>query len=266
MQKIFLFLLTFFLTATSVCFAAPAKNPGEPTLLKKGFFIPENYPVSARVSYEGSFISNARLKQTQEGTGRVDNFEVFTNLGLVVFSIADRFDLYGGFGASTFESNWRFTNSVGGISRVSTLSNNRYSWTYGVNTTIYQWERAFLGGGIRYSGAHAGLSWITINGANVPSNNAEFRWLQWQAEMAIGCKIGLFAPYLGAKYSNARVRLASLDVAIAGDGEGKIHMENRDHVGVYLGVTLSKDAYFMMTVEGRIIDEEAVSVSGDIRF
>lgn len=259
---LFLFVNFFF----GVLFAAEAKNPSEPTLLSRGFFIPSSSPVNLRASYEGSYITNARMKQTQEGSGRVDNFEVFSNLGLLVIDIDDRFDLYGGFGTSTIDSNWRFSNSSGGISRVVVESNNRYSWTIGINTTLFCWEQAFIGGGVRYSGAHADLAWATLNGVNLPTSNAEFRWLQWQAGVALGYKIGFFSPYLGGKYSNARARLQTLAVPIAQDGSGKIHMENRNHLGVYLGVTVTSGEKFLFNLEGRIIDEEAVSVSGDIRF
>jgi len=253
--------------ATNCLFAAPAKNPAEPALLKKGFFIPETSPVSCRVEYEGNITSNARMKQIQEGSGKVDNFEILTNLGMAVFNIENRFDLYGGLGAATIQSNWRFQQTGSNIiSRVDTESNNRLAWSIGANATIFEWDSAFIGGGIRYSGAHANLSWITINGVNIPTQSAEFRWLQWQAQAALGCQIGFFTPYLGAKYNNARARLQTVGSAIAADGEGKIHMENKNRFGVYLGVTLTNGEYFMMTLEGRIIDEEAVSVSGDIRF
>lgn len=246
--------------------SAPAKNPAEPNLLNKGFFIPQISPVFIRVSYEGNYTSNARLKQTQEGSGRVDNFELFSNLGLFVFNIDDHFDLYGGFGATTIDSNWRFNNTVGGISRVSLESNNRYSWTMGANATIFKWGDAYLGGGMRYSGVNTNLAWITVDGVNTATNNAKLRWLQWQVEAAIGCRIGFFTPYLGGKYSNVRVSLQSFNVAIAQNDNHDIHMENRNHVGAYLGVTLTNGDFFMLTLEGRIIDEEAVSVSGDVRF
>ena len=47
---------------------------------------------------------------------------------------------------------------------------------------------------------------------------------------------------------------------------GSNSFENCHKVGVYVGCAISNGRYFMLNLEGRLVDEEAITVSGDFRF
>ena len=78
--------------------------------------------------------------------------------------------------------------------------------------------------------------------------------------------MGILIPYLGAKYSQARVLLGTFGVPIAGNGSGNLHMKNRTPVGLFLGCTLTTGSYFFLNVEGRLFDEEAIAISAELRL
>ena len=71
---------------------------------------------------------------------------------------------------------------------------------------------------------------------------------------------------LGVKYLNAKSRIRNSVIALAEDSQNFMRMKNEDHFGVYLGCTLSNSKYFLLTVEARFIDEEAISVMGELKF
>jgi hypothetical protein len=85
-------------------------------------------------------------------------------------------------------------------------------------------------------------------------------------DMGLAYKIDIFIPYVGVKYLDAKARVKDASIAIAADSHNWMKMRNRDPVGVYAGCTLSNSKYFMLTIEARFIDEEAISVVGEMKF
>ena len=88
----------------------------------------------------------------------------------------------------------------------------------------------------------------------------------WQVDADMSYRIDIFTPYIGVKYSNVRSGVGILSTAISNSGLGVNFFENRSPVGVFIGCSLSSGKHFMLNIEGRLIDEEAVTISGDFRF
>ncbi len=255
---------SFFLVGTMLC-ASPVGNPASPQLIQDGFFIPCDSWFSLRMGYEGDFVGDERLKQTSGGSGRVDNYTQNTNSGTLTFNIVDRLDIYGVFGSSRMEADWRFS-SGGSISRAQLQSKYRFLWGVGARGILYEWGCAILGIGGRYSGSQPKPSWMTINGTPISVSGGQVHWSEWQIDLDLAYKIELFTPYVGIKYANVATKLKGFSSSIANNGTGSLHMCSRTPVGVVVGCSLSTGKYFMFNVEGRLIDEEAITVSGDIRF
>ncbi len=245
--------------------ASPVENPASPQLIRQGFFIPCDSWLGIRVGYEGDFVSDARMNQTTGGSGRVDNYTQNTNSGTATFTVVDRLDVYGVFGSSRMEADWRYS-SAGTINRAQIQSKYRFLWGVGARGILYEWGCAVLGVGGRYSSSTPKPSWLAINGTPVSVSGGRVHWREWQIDLDLAYKIELFTPYVGIKYSNALAKLSSFPEAIANNGSHSLHMQNRSPVGIVVGCTLSTGKYFMFNVEGRLIDEEAATVSGDLRF
>ncbi len=255
---------SFILGGTMLC-ASPVGNPAFPQIIEKGFLIPADYWLDIRAGYEGDFVSDERLKQETEGSGRVDSYTQNTNSGTVTFNIVDRLDIYGVFGSSRMEADWRFS-TAGALVRAQIQSKYRFLWGAGARAILYEWGQAILGVGGRYSSSMPKPSWMTINGTPVSVSGGQVRWNEWQVDLSLAYKIELFTPYVGIKYAKASTQLKGFGVPIANKGTGSLHMTSRTPVGVQVGCTLSTSRYFMFNVEGRLIDEEAVTISGDMRF
>lgn len=255
-----------FLFAGVCASASPVGNPAFPQLIDRGFFIPSDSWFGLRMGYEGDFVGDELLKQTAEGSGRVDNYIQNTNSGTLTFTIVDRVDIYGVFGSSRMEADWRFSSAGGTVSRAQLQSKYRFLWGVGARGILYEWGCAILGVGGRYSSSILKPSWMTINGTPVSVSGGQVHWREWQIDLDFAYKIELFTPYVGVKYSNVQTKLNGFAVRIANNGVGSLHMESWTPVGVVVGCTLTTGKYFMFNVEGRLIDEEALTISGDIRF
>ncbi|HSX26599.1 MAG TPA: hypothetical protein VLE89_06300 [Chlamydiales bacterium] len=260
-MKRFIFCIAF-----SALYAAPVGNPSAPGLIEEGFFIPCDSWVDIRFGYEGDFISDARLKQYDEGHGRVDRYRQDTNAGTATFNIVDRFDIYGVLGSSRSCADWRFTDSVGDVHQIEIETHYDFLWGAGARAILFEWGAVNLGIGGRYEHCCFRPSWLTSDGVNKSTSGSNFHWHEWQVDLDISYQIDLLTPYIGLKYSNDKVEVTGFSIPIASNESGTNHFKNRTPVGVFIGCSLSTGEYFMLNVEGRLIDEEAVTISGDVRF
>lgn len=252
--------------AVGVVNATPINNPALPAYIREGVFFENS--VSFRVGYEGNFVSDARLKQTDSSSGRVDNFKINANSGSLTFNILNWFDVFSMLGASRIHTDWRITPPSGGNFRLETETRYDFSWTVGGKTLVYKWENTAIGLSGRYYSSYPELAWLTIDGQPVFTNNASIRYDEWQIALGIGHKIGIFVPYAGIKYSDAKADLSGLseNIIVSNDGSNTLIMKRKEHVGAFLGVSLTNGEKFLLNIEARLADEEAATVSGEVRF
>ncbi len=247
-------------------FSAPVGNTSAPRLIEEGLFISRDSCVNVRAGYEGDFVTNGRLKQDDQGSGRVDSYKQFTNSGTATLNILDRIDVYAVFGTSETKASWRFTDASDVVQRIEIQTDNDFLWAVGARGILFEWGNTCLGLGGRYCSAHYTPEWLTSNGASENVSNGRMRWKEWQIDLDISYKIEIFTPYIGTKYSCARTFLEHFPIPIANNGSGNNHFKNITPVGLVLGCSLSNGKYFMLNLEARLVDEEAITVSGDFRF
>ena len=258
--------LLFFLLIGSNCLrAAPVGNTAAPGLIQDGFLIPSDCWIDLRVGYEGDFVGDGRLQQTQEGSGRVDTFQQYTNSATVTLNVLDRLDLFGVFGSSRVAADWRFNHNKA-ITRIEVETLYHYLWALGGRGILLEWGKLALGVGGRYSYCNYKPSWLTTNAVPVNVSRTHLRWRQWQADVDLSYRIDLFTPYFGVKYSGTEAKLGVIPVPISGNGSGSDHFRTRTPVGIFIGCSISTGKYFMLNIEGRLVDEDAVTISGDLRF
>lgn len=263
MLRLFLF---FAIATTLRGYASPVGNTSSPQILEKGFFIPSECWVDVRLGYEGDFVYDGRMNQYKEGSGRVDNCKQHTNSGTFTINVLERLDLYGLVGGSSATAQWRFSGSDDSIQNADLKTHDQLLWGVGARTVLFQKKKTALGLGGRYSSCHYKPKSLTIDGVHAFVDRGRVVWQEWQVNVDVSCQIQLFTPYIGVKYGQARAKLNQFSTVIASDGAHTNHFKNRVPVGLYLGCTISSGKYFMLNVEGRLIDEEAITVSGDLRF
>jgi len=260
-----LLLSTAIIGVHSALMAAPVGNPSFPELLKDGYFISNSCHAGLRAGYEGDFVNDARMKQEKEGRGRVDNYKQDTNSAVTTVNLFERLDLYGVFGSSRVCCDWRFSTDAE-INRVELETSYHFRWAVGGRGILLKWGNAVCALGARYNAVSLKPTWATINGISVPTSGTSLDWKQWQFDFDISYQIEIFVPYAGVKYSRAATKIGCFFVDISRSGSGTIHMRNRTPVGLVIGCTLTTGKYFMLNMEGRLIDERAATIVGDFKF
>lgn len=257
-------LVIFLMMISPALFAAPVGNPLNPEIIGEGFFISPASWINFRLGYEGNFEYDGRMEKKPNG-GKIDNLKQDVNSGLLTLNLQNRADLYGVLGASRIRSDWRF-DDLGTASRIELETNYRLYWAAGGKVILFQWGNTALSTGGRYSTTRPSLSFITQDGTPQDKADAKIRYKDWQVDLGLAHQIDIFIPYIGGKYLQARAKVRNAAFAISDEGENIQKMKNRNPVGVFAGCTLSNSKFFMLTVEARFIDEEAISVMGELKF
>jgi len=261
MKKI---MILFFTICFFGVYAAPVGNPLNPEIIEEGFFITPASWMNFRLGYEGNFVSDARMDK-KTSSSKIDNFKNDSNSASFTLNLQNRTDLFAVLGASRIRSDWRFDNA-GVMSRIELETNYRLYGAAGGKAILFQWGSTVLSVGGRYSFTEPSITFITRDGALQDKGFSRVKYHDWQVDLGTAHKIDIFAPYLGVKYLNSKAKIKNVPIAIDTDGQNQIKMKKRDHFGVYVGCSLSNGKYFMMSVEARFIDEEGISVTGDIKF
>lgn len=246
--------------------AAPVGNTAVPDLIAQGLFTSCKQALNFRCGYEGDFIADGRMEQTGRRHGRVDSYRQDANSGTIVFNMQDRMDLYGVFGTSKTRADWRFINQAGSVVRIEAETTNNFLWAASARVILVEWGNTSLGCGGRYSRCQYLLSSITFNGITASTGGAQLYWREWQIDSGVSYKMHFFTPYIGVKYSSALSCLDNFSVPISASGTGSNTFKNRNSIGLYMGCGLSTGKWIMLNIEGRLIDEEAVTFSGDMKF
>lgn len=87
-------------------------------------------------------------------------------------------------------------------------------------------------------------------------------WEEWHAAPYLAYKIGNFVPYVGGKYSYARMKM-ELDTAV---GFGASNEKTGSKAGAFVGFDYLLGKHIDLNLEGRFIDETAVSGSFAYKF
>ncbi len=264
-MRIFLF-FSFFLFFVPHLTAAPVGNPASPELIREGICIPKESWIQIRAGYEGDFVSDAKMKQAEESSGVVDRYQQGTNGGLILCNLLDRVDLYGILGSSRTETNWRFIDANDTIHQVAISTFYNFLWGIAGRAILHQWDHLIIGttGSFRHAIYHP--STATLDAVNLSTTDTHLLWEEWQVGLDLSYNIGLLTPYIGTKYSHTEATIGNFSQPIAANGSGTTHMRNRSSWGIFIGCALTTGAYFLLNIEGRLIDEEAIAISGEFRF
>ncbi len=258
MKKI-LSVLAFFFCADIA--AAYVGNPSEPVAIETGIFMADDSIMKIKMGYEGDFIFDARLKASGGVSGGIDECKIYTNQGVLTLEFLDRVEIYGSVGSmrATLSHRPRVDHKLREYQ-----TREAPTWTTGGRVLLFQWHDTSLGMQGDYQWGNADLLWDTLNGTSLKTNGA-MRYRQWQIAFGVSQQIDIFIPYAAVKYSNTHMVLSKLSKNLELDSSW-FTMRNRGHFGLVLGCTLAAFKIIDLTGEVRLIDEEAISVTANIKF
>jgi hypothetical protein len=191
----------------------------------------------------------------------MDQFQSQWNQGVITCSIADRVDFYGS--AGSMQAFFSHRPPSGGAQR-EYQTGYKTTWGFGARAIVYEWGDCSIGmeGGYQWAKPH--LRWNSLSGTSF-TTSASLHYQEWQVGIGISRQVEMFIPYGAFKYSNVHAKVVPLrsDLEL---GSNSFQMTNRDHFGLVFGCTFTTGKFFDLTVESRFLDEQAITLAGDLRF
>lgn len=247
-------------------YAAPVGNIAKPAMLKSAMISPDKEKVQLGIVGEGEF----DLTFDRGTKGDEDNTELYfltQKLGIV---FADKLILYGLLGAAWFEEDFRSN-----AQDVEIETERDMAWGVGATLILYEREIEMLNNSIlrfgvdgRYRSTKADLKKAIVGGTDyklphTTVDSKDFKYEDWQVAAETSLQWKSFIPYFGVKYSDLE---ASSELTISGTTYKADDIEAKENIGVFVGMDILVLDYISYTIEGRFIDERALTLSGTIRF
>lgn len=259
-QRIFLCLaLSFAINGYSLYYGSPAL----PEVTTEGLFIPRDFFLGVKVGYEGDFLFDRSLKPTNHHIQKMDVFEYHMQQGVITANFVDRFEVYSSLGAMKFHIEPRVTN----VSQLTMETGNHFTWGVGARAIIFGFSTAAVGLDVKYQKATPHFDWILQNGAPIASTDgAKLNYQEWQIGLGISYQTGIFTPYIGAIFCQTLSKYRNFPVGLLAENATSFKVKSRSKFGMAVGTSLSDSKIFDLEIEGRLIDETAVTITGSVRF
>ena len=263
MNKILVVGLFFF---CSIAFAAPVGNPAFPKVLEEGFIFSPASKFSIRLGYEGNFVLDKKLKQKNNPVRDSNFFSLYLNSGVATLNLLNRLDLFGTYGKGKIEADWISEEDTNVLYYLDLKSNDQETWSYGTKIIFFEWGKINFSAGGRQLFIEPEISSFTKEGIVYSAEGSKIKYKEWQVDVGLSYKTTYLIPYFCAKYSKAKAEFL-VDGAIGQSfGSNFLKMKNKNQVGIAIGCTFSNNKFFMLNGEVRLFDEEAFTISGDVKF
>lgn len=277
--------IPFFLISLPL-FGLPIQNPSEPAMHTLGAFRGCIDPCasfteawSLRVGFYGDYVFD-RYCERQSGDGDVHKSSLFTNAGIVVFNLCDRFELFGTFGATeiflhTPGRTFDLQGSTASNQFIEVETESDLSWSAGVRALLFCWRALSFGVEGQYFDAHPKLNSVRQEGEDpfYLGSGYTLKYSEWQIGAALSYTLCLcqgsveLIPYGGIKWSHVRIDQGEALVTVsATDSLMLVDLESRKDFGFAFGATLVGCSQASLTAEGRFGDEKALGVFAQIRI
>ena len=141
-----------------------------------------------------------------------------------------------------------------------------FAWGFGVKGSYPVANNWLVGCDLQYFRSNHDAKeteYLTSGGGSVSTTYKSTLVQEWQVAPFIAYKIGSFVPYLGARYSDARINLKS--PADAGWTDNNKYAA-KYNAGVFLGTDYKIGNHWKLNLEGRFVDETAFSAGATYRF
>ncbi len=262
MFKKILFVLSF---ASFLAEAALVGNPSNPSLFKEGiFFSNKNYQLRA-----GYYFDNIYKSVFLDDIPTVESTDTFFKLrsygSIITVNILNTLDVYTLLGVSKSQIDEQF------------FSSDRFSWGAGAKIIFYKFKNIDLALDGKYFRAKHNAENFIIEDSVFPvvSDHFGFLYEEFQASLCGSYKIDMFIPYVGATYlfstlkpypiNLVLLRFPSPDQDMLSDFPIK-ETKNKNRWGAVVGISLVSKETISINLESRMVDQNAVNVTAELRF
>lgn len=254
---------------TSVAITAgPVGTPAAPMMYEDGVYMSGNSDYSVRIGYMGDFVFDRKMQNKNNDRHIVDDMDIISNYGEITLNLFDRVDLFARLGTGHFTQSYRYRESgTGANNEVDIYSESDFKWGLGARAIIYNWDNTVLTLSGDYSRMKPKIERLSLAGTSAEQPNVKARVRDWGVGLAVSHQLDMVTPYIGVKFGDAKVKYnQSVPDGGSSFAINLRELEARTNVGLVLGCSVLADKKFNVNLEGRLIDENAASVSADLRF
>lgn len=212
---------------------------------------------------EGKYTGGAEVgsNTTLEGSSEIDSINRTMVKGS--YGLADGLDFYALLGASDFESTLPWTLSGGTNESGEYKFNGDYGVAYGggMKAKMELENNWIIGCDIQYLEHRNDFSGTNSTSTDSLVGDVTFR--EWHSASYVAKKIGNFVPYVGAKYSSVKTKYK---IKWEDGSTSTLKFDSKNNVGVFLGTDWELNDTWSLNLEGRFVDETAISFSAGYKF
>jgi hypothetical protein len=264
MKKLIAIIICFgFILSVTAAYAAPVGNIATPSTLKKGIIYKDDGAQFAVVAGgEVDLTWDQNLKRQKTDT------EYYLYSGKVGVLIWDRIMPYAILGAGEAKKQAYDINGT----KIQWDTKYDFVWGVGGTAMLYETKIEGMGNGTFRIGVDGKYRQSKLKVDHVKKDDVQmadssvtqsrYNLEQWQVALAVSYQMDQIIPYVGVKYSDAT---GEAKATIDGTAY-KNDFENEDNVGIFVGGDILLNDSFTANIEGRFIDETALSLGATLRF
>lgn len=198
-------------------------------------------------------------------TVKMEIDSIYCTMVKASYGVLDNLDVYVKLGTADYKSKGVWTGH-GEEWHDTMKGKNAFAYGFGAKGTYNLKDDWIIGADLQYlrhKNKYSGSSYDALNPTDTDTWHGKATFQEWQIAPYVAKKIGNFVPYLGIKYSDLRIKEKSSD----DDGdEGWMRLKADDNVGVFVGTDYKIADNWKLNLEGRFVDETAISFGVTYKF
>ncbi|HEO64021.1 MAG TPA: hypothetical protein ENN78_01990 [Candidatus Omnitrophica bacterium] len=225
--------------------------------------------LSAGIDQEIVFDRDMKLKSMSPDSGtQISNAkfdEMYRTDAKISYGVFDNLDIYIKLGVADFKTEEEWINTTPNNGTIKDKTKNAFMYGAGLKGTILLEDDWLFGADIQYL-RHRNKYNGRIDNQTSPADSEDISGKmtvqEWHVAPYIAKKLDNFIPYLGVKYSDVRIK----DKYDTSSGSMEEKREADDNVGIFIGTDYTINDNWKFNLEGRFIDETAMSLGVACNF
>lgn len=192
--------------------------------------------------------------------------KMYRSMVKLSYGVIDNIDIYVRLGAADFDAKRNWYDGAWEVAREDYKGKYAFAYGAGLKCTYPFGDGWLIGADIQYLRHTNNYSepFVIIGDGYTGSGKATFQ--EWQVAPYIAKKIGNFLPYLGAKYSDLRIAARSAVPWLETPKNWRTRDEADSNFGAFAGIDYKLGEHWKLNIEGRFVDETAMSVGFGYKF
>jgi opacity protein-like surface antigen len=222
------------------------------------------------IGKDGELVFSRDLKYHKSdwiGPGReLKNIEIdkmYRTMSKISYGVIDKLDIYVRLGAANFDAEAKQYRNGTYNGKIDT--DGKYAFAYGFGLKgMHNFEDGWLVGlDLQFLSHKNRYKWNWAGKDDYKeSGSGKMTVYEWHVAPYVAKKIGNLTPYVGGKYSDLRIKEKHSE----GSSPGWTKIKANDNFGLFAGLDINMMKHLMLNVEGRFIDETAMSLNVSYRF